>query len=87
MVKIRGMSISGNLLMGVNRSGHGLTVWGNSGGIRSLLLPGLAFMLLSYLAARGSDQLYLTANNRRIITVEAESIAVKADGIAVSCSK
>jgi hypothetical protein len=25
MLKIRGMSISGNLLMGVNRFGHGLT--------------------------------------------------------------
>ena len=37
--------------------------------------------------ARGSDQLYLTANNRRIITVEAESSAVKAGGIAVNCSK
>ena len=37
--------------------------------------------------ARGSDQLYLTANNRRIITVEAESSAVKAGGITVNCSK
>jgi hypothetical protein len=25
MLKIRGMSISGNLLMGVNKFGHGLT--------------------------------------------------------------
>jgi hypothetical protein len=27
MLKIRGMSISGNLLMGVNRFGHGLTLF------------------------------------------------------------
>ena len=66
---------------------HYYTVWENLGGLRSLLLPGWAFMLLPYLAARGRDQLYLTANNRRMITVEAESSAVKADGIAVNCSK
>ncbi len=64
-----------------------MTVWENSSGFGPLLLPGWLFMLLSYLDARGSDQLYLTANNRRIITVKAENNAVKADGIAVSCSK
>lgn len=64
-----------------------LAVWENSGGFGPLLLPGWLFMLRSYLEARGSDQLYLTANNRRIITVKAENSSVKAAGIAVSCSK